>query len=369
MDKNFIIEGKGSGPQKNRMTQKSGIATNITPRDHIGAAFELLDSGRMNESQALSYAFEQLDKAKSPEELEILKRQIESKTAMSIGIPKGFYDKLDSYSVKGQGTMNFQTGGVVPIERTGTESTLSPYVGDYVVDMLGRGRAAASQPYTAYTGPLTAGASDLQQQAFTGISGLTTPTDMGSFSITDEGFDMGSYMNPYISSVLNPQIEEINRQAAIGRLDANKRLTGAGAFGGSRQAVMDSELERARLDEIAQLTGRTYADAYDKGIAQFNRERDRATDYGFDVLDAQLGAGGTQRGILGEGIAADYKQFIEERDYPLKTAQYMQSLLQELPLDSQTYQYTAADPVDAGIAGIGTGIDLIDTIRDIFGLG
>ena len=283
-------------------------------------------------------------------------------------LSRGAQMRADALIKERQGTMNFQNGGIIPDTRTGTESSLSPYVGDYVVDMLGRGRAAASQPYTAYTGPLTAGASDLQQQAFTGISGLTTPTDMGSFSITDEGFDMGSYMNPYISSVLNPQIEEINRQAAIGRLDANKRLTGAGAFGGSRQAVMDSELERARLDEISQLTGRTYADAYDKGITQFNRERDRATDYGFDVLDAQLGAGGTQRGILGEGIAADYKQFIEERDYPLKTAQYMQSLLQELPLASQTYQYVANDPVDAGIAGVQTGVDLVTTLKDIFGL-
>ena len=34
--------------------------------------------------------------------------------------------------------------------QTGFESNLSPYIGDYVVDMLGRGRAAASQPYTAY---------------------------------------------------------------------------------------------------------------------------------------------------------------------------------------------------------------------------
>ena len=275
------------------------------------------------------------------------------------------------------GTMNFQDGGDVfnpsdyavgAAPQTGFESNLSPYIGDYVVDMLGRGRAAASQPYTAYTGPLTAGASDLQQQAFTGIAGLSAPTDMGSFSITDEGFDMGSYMNPYLTSVLNPQIEELNRQAAIGRLDANKRLTGAGAFGGSRQAVMDSELERARLDEISQLTGRTYADAYDKGIAQFNRERDRTTDYGFDVLDAQRSAGDTQRGILGEGIAADYRQFIEERDYPLKSAQYMQSLLQNLPMESQSMQYAPADPVQSGIAGAAGGIGIVDKLLDIFGV-
>mgnify|MGYP003141031958 FL=1 len=45
---------------------------------------------------------------------------------------------------------------------TGTESSLSSWAGPYVTEMLGRGKAIASQPYQAYTGPLTAGASNLQ---------------------------------------------------------------------------------------------------------------------------------------------------------------------------------------------------------------
>ena len=59
---------------------------------------------------------------------------------------------------------------------TGVESNLSPYVGPYVTEMLGRGQGLASMPYEAYTGPLTAGPSDLQTQAFQGLSSINVPT-------------------------------------------------------------------------------------------------------------------------------------------------------------------------------------------------
>ena len=56
-------------------------------------------------------------------------------------------------------------------------------------------------------------------------------------------------------------------------------------------------------------------------------------------LAAQSQAGATQRGIEQEGITADYGQFQEARDYPYKQVQYMQSLLQGLPLAAQSYTY------------------------------
>ena len=54
----------------------------------------------------------------------------------------------------------------------GMESSLSNWAGPYVTDMLGKGKALAQTPYQAYTGPLTAGSSALQNQAFTGLAGL-----------------------------------------------------------------------------------------------------------------------------------------------------------------------------------------------------
>ena len=56
-------------------------------------------------------------------------------------------------------------------------------------------------------------------------------------------------------------------------------------------------------------------------------------------MNAQQAAGATQRGIEEEGIAADYAQFKEERDFPYKQVQYQQSLLQGLPISAEEKEY------------------------------
>jgi len=219
----------------------------------------------------------------------------------------------------------------------GRESSLSNYVGPYVTDMLGKGAALAETPYQEFQGPLTAGASNLQQQSFTGIGALQTPTDMGvnQFDATAAQ----QYMNPYLMASINPQIDQARRQAEIQRVADAGRLTKAGAFGGSRQALMEAEGNRALGDRIADITGQGYASAYDRGLAQFNAEQGARNQYGFDVLAGQERAGAAQRGIQQEGLSADLAQFEEERYFPYKQVQYMQSLLQGLPIEARSVQY------------------------------
>ena len=252
-------------------------------------------------------------------------------------------------------------------QQTGTESSLSNYVGPFVTDMLGKGEALAEMPYEAYTGPLTAGESDLQTDAFTGLANLTVPTDqMGGFtpgSFTDEGV-AAKFMNPYIMAALQPQIDEAKRQANIKRIEDAGRLTRAGAFGGSRQAVMEAEGARGLLDRLGAITGAGYRDAFDKAMGQFNVEQGRGqtaqdalNEFGLTALGAQLKAGDIQRAIDAEGIAADKAQFEEERDFPYKQVQYMQSLLQGLPLAAQQYTYaqpSALSELLGGTSGIMT---------------
>ena len=141
------------------------------------------------------------------------------------------------------------------------ESSLSNWVGPYVTDMLGKGQALANQPYQAYTGPLTAGPSALQSQAFQGISNLVAPSTMGGFTPQSFASPMGgqptlpstgvggepmvppapppvqpsgiasAYMNPYLREALDPQLRELQRQQEIRRIENAGRLTKAGAFG------------------------------------------------------------------------------------------------------------------------------------------
>ena len=232
------------------------------------------------------------------------------------------------------------TGTATPFspQDVGYESSLSNWAGDYVTDMLGQGKALGNQGYTAYEGPLSTGASDLQQKSFTGIGGLQAPTNMGVNAFTAADAQAG--MNPYLMASLNPQLEEARRQSEIDRVANAGRMTQAGAFGGSRQALMDMENTRNLQSNLADITGKGYASAYDRAQEQFNKQQTARNQYGFDVLGGQATAGATQRGIEAEGMAADKAQFEEERLFPYKQVQYMQSLLQDLPITAQTTSYT-----------------------------
>ena len=258
--------------------------------------------------------------------------------------------------------------------RTGIESSLSNWAGPYVTEMLGQGQALSQTPFEAYTGPLTAGASANQQSAFDGIAGLTLPTDsMGAFtpsSFTDEGTAQ-NYMNPYIMQALQPQIDEARRQAQIQRVSNAGQLTKAGAYGGGRQAVMNSEGDRNLLQNISGITGAGYLDAYNNAQNQFNTEQSQGltaqtanNQYGLSALRTQADLGATQRDIEAQGIAADKAQFEEEVAFPYKQVQYMQSLLQGLPLASQDYTY--AQPSQLEQFGSNTA-GVTDLYNNIFG--
>jgi len=242
---------------------------------------------------------------------------------------------------------HFVGGGVTD---TSTSSTLSPWVGDYVTSTLGKAQALADQPYQAYKGPLTAGASDLQNQAFAGASNLaTTGYTPGTF--TGGTFDANaakSYMNPFLTTSLSGQLAEQQRAADIARLSDNARLAQAGAFGGSRQAIMESEGRRNLLDKQSQLIGKGYETAYDKAMAQFNADQTRRMDadkageasrqysatYGRDTLKDLAGLGATQRDIEQEGITADQKEWEKQRDWDKQMQQYKLGLLDKLPIST-----------------------------------
>lgn len=81
-----------------------------------------------------------------------------------------------------------------------------------------------------------------------------------------------------------------------------------------------------------------------------------------DIARQQADLGALQRGITSEGIAADLGQFREERDYPYKQVQYMQSLLQGLPIAAQSYSYTEPSVLDQMLRSAGGVSKLIEIL-------
>jgi len=251
--------------------------------------------------------------------------------------------------------------GVIPYG-TSASSQLSPWAGDYVTNYLGQGAAAAAAPYQAYTGPLTAGASDLQQQAFAGASEMTQAGyQPGQFTGSFTPQVAQQYMNPYLQASLDPQLKELQRQSEIARMADAGRLTKAGAYGGSRQAIMESEGRRNLLDKQQDVLGTGYKTAYDLAQQQYAKERGEeeasrqfGANFGLKSIDQLSGLGAQQRGITSEGIAADKAAFEEQRDFMYKMPQYQKDLLQGLPITTTatTSNTTELGRIGAGLADL-----------------
>jgi len=316
----------------------------------------------------------------------------------------------------GGAVKHFLTGGSItaPAGTTGVESNLSNWAGNYTTNMLGQGQALANMPYTPYMGALTAGESPLQTGAFNTAADLTVPSSIGTaatnagaigtaaqglkYTPTTTSFDTTqatNYMNPYLEASLKPQLEEARRQSQITQQANAAKMTQAGAFGGSRQAIMDAETQRNLGTNLANITGTGYNTAYDKATQQFNADQARKmqeaqygagfglqglqtglqaataqgalgtqeNQAGLANLNAQLTAGAQQRGIESEGIAADKAQFEEARANPYKMVQFQQSLLSGLPLAAQSYNMAAPSALSSAAAGATTVADLIDILN------
>ena len=177
------------------------------------------------------------------------------------------------------------------------------------------------------------------------------------------------YMNPYVNAALQPQLDELRRQSEISRVQQAGRLTQAGAYGGSRQALADVELSRGMLANMANVTGQGYNQAYQQAQSQFNTEQQQgqqsqnfANQFGLQALANQIQAGQLERNIEQEGITADRLQFEEERDFPYKQVQYQQSLLQGLPIAAQSYNYAQPSALSDFLSGSGGVYDLLGKV-------
>lgn len=204
------------------------------------------------------------------------------------------------------------SSGLTSTPTTSTQTSVGAGGQPYATDLLAKGQALVNNPAPAYGGQLTAGASDIQNQAWQGLSNLTLPSaltnasnnlqDIGarqagmtysgpsqtnqyqgtqgynSMNVTGGTFDANNaqqYMNPYLQQSLNPQLAEIQRQYGITGASQQGDATKAGAFGGSREAIMAAENERNKNTAMNQAIGSGYNTAFQQAQQQYNADQAR----------------------------------------------------------------------------------------------
>jgi hypothetical protein len=81
------------------------------------------------------------------------------------------------------------------------------------------------------------------------------------------------FMSPYMQQVVGIQQREAQRQADIAGTQRGAQAVRAGAFGGSRQAIMDAEAQRNLAQQMGDIQATGSQSAFQQAQAQFNQEQ------------------------------------------------------------------------------------------------
>ena len=176
---------------------------------------------------------------------------------------------------------------------------------------------------------------------------------------TIAGTDLSAYMNPYESQVVGQSLQDLERARQMQANQLGAQASGAGAFGGSRQAIMESELGRNYLEQAA----RTASGLRQAGFQ--NAQQLAGQDIGYGLQGSQnrqqaastlgqlsnLGFGqgmalneqSAQQGALAQGINqmlidAAKGQFAGYTGAPAQSLQYMTGALGATPTPITTTQ-------------------------------
>jgi len=123
-------------------------------------------------------------------------------------------------------------------------------------------------------------------------------------NLTDESGYLGpisSEINPYLQQVLDPQIREMNNAYERSTRDLAGSEAMSGSFGDARHGIAEAQLGEANQRNIGDVTGKTYADAWNTAMGIRASDREAATGANQNKFTAAGGIAG-----LGQNYLEDF---------------------------------------------------------------
>jgi len=302
--------------------------------------------------------------------------------------------KHDGYMADGRRLYPMDGGGGSsgPSQQT-VKQDLPDWAIPYAQEVLGKGSALSQAPYQAYGGERQAQFTPLQQRAFQDATNMQTSAATGQavnkalntsydpYATGQFGAQAGQYMDPYMQNVVDIQQREAQRQADIAGTQRSGQATQAGAFGGSRQAIMEAEAARNLATQKGDIQARGLQDAYTRGQTQFNTEqqlREQSRQYGaglglqglqtaltgaqqqfgqgMDINRLQAGYGTQQQQQVQNILGQQYEDFLAQKKFPYQQLEFQSNLLRGTPSGSTQSLYTASPSAGSQLLGAGTSL-------------
>ncbi len=223
----------------------------------------------------------------------------------------------------------------------------------YISDLYRMGQQMTYTPYTPYTMPRTAETSGLYQQGVEAAQQTaSTPGLLGNINVGGQNVGvMQAYMNPYQQAVTDVAKQGAVRDYTSGLANLKSQAAQRGAFGGSRQAIMESELMRNLGSQLSNIQMQGSAAAFDKAGQLY--QQDLATQQQKAQTLQQLGLADEAR--RQRDLDLMYQEFEKQRTYPQQQAEAYKSIIFGLPqTPTQSYYNAPANPFvqTLGLAGL-----------------
>ena len=176
---------------------------------------------------------------------------------------------------------------------------------------------------------------------------------------TIAGTDLSAYTNPYESQVVGQSLQDLERARQMQANQLGAQASQAGAFGGSRQAIMESELGRNYLDQAARTASQLRLGGFqnaqqmagqDIGYGlQGSQNRQAAAStlgqlsnlgfsQGMDLSNQAFQQGTLAQGINQALIDAAKGQYAGYQGAPSQSLQYINQALGAAPVPTTTTQ-------------------------------
>jgi len=262
--------------------------------------------------------------------------------------------------------------------RTETSQELPAWQQAQFQELFSRAQGASRQPFIPYTGPMVAGFSPDQLRQFQATRGLFEtgmqfdPTK-GLQTLAQEArpvtgqvgslltADIGAYQSPYQQQVIDATMRDIQRQADIARTGAQERAIRAGAFGGSRSAILEAESQRPFAEVMARTAAEQRERGYGQALGAAESDIARQMQMAQFAPELELRARAQQAGLLG-GLQGQQLQQLGL----LGAVGTQQQALQQRAIDAQRgeFQRALAYPQQQlSLLQAGLGTPLISTTR------
>ena len=248
--------------------------------------------------------------------------------------------KLHPYS-------GYMSGGSTTSSST-TATELPAWIKPYAEEGLKATSELTAQPYQPYEGYRIAGFSPQQIETQEAARKMTPTTTTGGVFGSGEA---QQYMNPYMQNVVDIQQREAQRTADIAGTQRGAQAAQAGAFGGSRQAIMDAEAARNLATQKGDIQAQGSNLAFQQAQQQFNADQARrlqAEGQGFqqgvDVNRIQNAYGAQQQALQQQGLTLGYEDFLRQQQDPYNKLSFMSSMVRGVPGMTSTTTGTTPGP-------------------------